>query len=88
MKRSDLITQAQKIMTRYACRDLEGEERQAMVGMVRRFFSDRVSGPDNAAVMDRMATPMEALAWFNAYLCETFWRRCCSGPMPDTCEMA
>ena len=33
--------------------------------MVRRFFSDRVSGLDNAAVMDRMATPMEALAWFN-----------------------
>lgn len=88
MKTHDLMDQAQKILTAYACRDLNGEERQEMTRRVGEFFSDRVSRLSKSEIMENMATPMKALAWFNAYLCEAFWNHCCSGPMPDTCEMA
>lgn len=91
MKTQKLIDQAEKIMTTYACRDKDGEERLEMKRMVQRFFADHVSRLDKSEIMEHMATPMKALDWFNSYLCETFWNRCCAGPIPDdanTCRLA
>lgn len=91
MKRRNLMDQAQEIMTTYVCKDLDGEERSEMKRLVQRFFADIVSRLDESAIMDHMATPMKALAWFNAYRCESFWNRCCTGAMPDaadTCRLA
>ena len=91
MKTQDLMDQAQKIMTTYVCRDTDGEERLEMKRMVRRFFADHVSRLDKSEIMEHMATPMKALEWFNGYLCQTFWNRCCAGPIPesaDTCQLA
>jgi hypothetical protein len=62
-----------------------------MKRMVRRFFADHVGHLDKSEILERMSTPMKALDWFNAYLCESFWKPCCAGPIPDTddsCRMA
>ena len=91
MKTQNLMDQAQKIMTTCVCRDTDVEERLEMKRMVQRFFTDHVSRLDKSEIMDHMATPMKALDWFNSYLCETFWNRCCSGSVPDgadTCRLA
>ena len=91
MKTQNLMDQAQKIMTTCVCRDTDGEERLEMTRMVQRFFSDHVIHLDKSEIMAHMATPMKALEWFNGYLCQTFWNRCCTGPIPesvDTCQLA
>ena len=91
MKTQNLMDQAQKIMVTYVCKDKDGEERMEMNSLVQRFFTDHVGRLNNSEIMDHMATPMKALNWFNSYLCETFWNRCCTGSMPDgadTCRLA
>ena len=89
MKRKQLINRAEQIMQRYALRDLEGENRVEMKTMIHRFFSDRVHRLSRQEVMDRMSTPMRALAWFNGYLCDTWRRRCCTGSAAnDACTMS
>jgi len=91
MNRQDLMTQAKKIMTTYACRDLDGEMRVEMQGLVGNFFDEHVSNLEQSEIMDHMTTPMKALDWFNAYLCEAWMRRCLVGAASDsadTCQLA
>jgi len=91
MKPNDLMTQAKKILSTYACRDLEGDERENTNRMIERFFSEHVSKLDKSEIMEHMATPMKALRWLNSYVCDSFWRQCCSTGMPagaDTCQLA
>ncbi len=86
MKRQTLIDRAQHMMTTYVCKDKDGETRLEMKQMVQRFFADHASRLDQSEIMEHMATPMKALDWFNGYLCETFWHRCCAGPIPDEAD--
>ena len=91
MQTETLINQAKRSMTRYACRNLYGEEREEMQRLVERFFAEQTGNLSESEIMQHMATPMQALAWFNPFLCQTFWNHCCTGTMPqdaDTCEMA
>ncbi len=83
MKTNDLMDQAKNTMITYVCRDLDGEEKTEMNQRVQRFFTERVSRLSKSEIMDNMATPMKALAWFNTYICESFWNRCCAGAIPD-----
>ena len=78
MQTNDLRAQAKQIMTTYACRDLEGEEREHMIHAVERFFNEHVSKRDPSEIMAHMATPMKALEWFHSYVCDRFWRHCCA----------
>jgi hypothetical protein len=90
MKREQLMEQAQRIMTTYASKGLGGETRLEVKRLVGQFFSDHVSRLDKATIMDHMATPMKALAWFNTYLCDAFRKRCCNDPASgdaDTCRL-
>ena len=90
MNTQDLMDQAQRIMTTYVCRDTDGDERLEMRRLVEYFFSEHASRLDTSEIMERMATPMKALDWFNGYLCQSFWNRCCAGPIPegaDTCRL-
>ena len=82
---------AKKIMATYACRDLDAGERGKIEAQVQKFFADQAGRLSESEIMDHMATPMKALAWFNTYICESFWNRCCSGVIPDntdTCALA
>ncbi len=93
MNSTELLGQAQKIMTRYAGKGLDGDARLQISKMVQRFFSERVRCLDKSEIMARMATPMKALAWFNTYLCDICWRsHCCSdgqaGRTDDTCRLS
>lgn len=91
MNTTNLLDQAKKIMTTYVCRDLDGDEKKEMDQQVQRFFDEKVTRLSKSEIMDRMATPMKALDWFNTYVCESFWDRCCCGAMPDdsdTCMLA
>lgn len=93
MNTKELMGQAQKIMTRYASNGLDGDAKREMSRMVGRFFSERVSCLHKSDIMERMATPMKALAWFNTYLCDICWRsHCCSdgqaGQTADTCQLS
>ena len=91
MDRHQLIDQARKIMAAYACRDLDAEERGKIEAQVQQFFADQAGRLSESEIMDHMATPMKALAWFNTYICESFWNRCCSSVIPDntdTCSLA
>lgn len=71
--------QARKAMQRYACRDLSGKERIVMEGLVEQFFTEQADQLPPGEVMRHMATPMQALAWFNPFLCQTYWNHCCTG---------
>ena len=86
MKTNHLSDQAQHIMATYVCRDLDGETRVEMKRVVRQFFADHVSHLDPSEILERMSTPMKAMDWFNTYFCETFWKRCCNGPIPDAAD--
>ena len=91
MQTETVIHQARRSMQRYACRDLRGAERDEMQRLVERFFDEHAPNWSDAEIMQHMATPMQALAWFNPFLCKTFWNHCCTGAMPhdsDTCELA
>ena len=89
METKQLMDRAELIMKKYACRDLEGEVRLEMGNMVHRFFRDHVRRVAPNVVMERMSTPMKALAWFNTYLCQTFNQRCCTGTASaDACTLA
>jgi len=91
MNRQNLMDQAQKIVTLYACRGLEEQKCAEMTRWVERFFRDHVSRLPQSEIMDRLATPMKALHWFNGYLCDTANLRCCSGAAADddgTCRLA
>lgn len=83
MQKKALIKQAEQIMKRYACRGLSGEERVEMQGMVERFFAERAGHVSQSEIMEHMATPMKALAWFNPFLCQTFWEHCCNSVLPQ-----
>ena len=83
MDKTTMLTQAQRIMTMYACRGLDQEESAAITDEIRRFFEERVSVLGKADIMDHMRTPMQALAWFNTYRCLRFWDNCCTGAMPE-----
>lgn len=91
MDRHQLIDQAKKIMTTYACRDLNAEERVNVEEQVQQFFAEQAGRLSKSEIMDHMATPMKALEWFNTCICQSFWNRCCSGMLPDktdTCSLA
>ena len=91
MNTNNLMTQAKKIMTTYACRDLDGQSRVEMKSMVERFFAEHASRLDPSEIMDHMATPMKALSWFNAYVCDQLLQRCCTAADPasaDTCQLS
>ena len=91
MNKHDLVSQAQTILTRYVCRDLDGQSRVDMKQMVERFVAEHVSRMDKSEIMDRLATPMKALSWFAAYACEHLSRPCCTAADPasaDTCQLA
>ena len=83
METQELMGQAQKAMTTYVCRDLDGDDKKAMTHEVQRFFADRVSRLSASEIFDHMATPMKALEWFNTYLCKNVWDNCCSNPLPE-----
>ena len=90
MDTQTLMSQAQKAMTRYVCKDMEGDEKKEMTNVVQRFFAERASHLKKSEIFDHMATPMKALEWFNTYLCEKFRNNCCSNPFPeysDTCRL-
>jgi len=90
MKTNDLITQAEKIMSGYACRGLDGDQREHMRRKVEHFFNEHVSKLDKSEIMAHMTTPMKALNWFHGYACESFRRRCCATGTPagdDTCRL-
>lgn len=90
MNTNNLMTQAKKIMSTYACRDLAGDERENMRRKVDEFFTEHVSKLDKSEIMAHMTTPMKALRWFHNYVCESFRRRCCATEMPaeaDTCRL-
>jgi len=90
MKRQQLMDQAQEIMMRYTCKGLDPNKCEEMTRWVERFFRDHASRLSRSEIMDRLATPMKALHWFNRYLCDTAHRRCCSGAAADdsTCRLA
>ncbi|BBO75807.1 hypothetical protein DSCW_32240 [Desulfosarcina widdelii] len=90
MNRQNLMDQAQKIVTLYACRGLEEQKCEEMTRWVERFFRDHVSRLSRSEIMDRLATPMKALHWFSGYLCNTANFRCCSKAAADdgTCRLA
>jgi hypothetical protein len=91
MDKSTMLDQAQRIMTRYVCRGLDQEESALMEDEIQRFFEQRVSTLGKSEIMDRMRTPMQALAWFNTYRCLRYWDNCCSNVMPeyaDACNLA
>lgn len=91
MDRNQLIDQAKKIMTTYACRDLDDEERGKIEEQVQQFFAEQAGRLSKSEIMNHMATPMKALEWFNTYICRSFWNRCCSRVIPDntdTCVLA
>lgn len=91
MDKQALLDQAQQALTRYACKDMQGQEKEEMAGVVQRFFREQVSSLDIAVIFDQMATPMKALGWFNTYLCEKFRQKCCTNPVPelsDACHLS
>ena len=91
MKTNELMTQAKNILSTYACKGLDGDERQNMDRLIERFFREHVSRLDKSEIMDHMATPMKALSWFHGYACESFRRRCGITDMPeetDTCRLS
>ena len=90
MNTNQLMTQSKNILSTYACKGLDGDERENMDRLVERFFSEHVSTLDKAEIMEQMATPMKALSWFHSYVCESFQRRCCITDLPeeaDTCRL-
>jgi hypothetical protein len=78
MKKEELMGQAQKALTRYASKGMDNPAKHEITEMVQRFFAERVSCLGKSEIMEHMATPMKALRWFNAYLCEKCWRHCCT----------
>ena len=91
MRTEDLVNQAQAIMARYVCRDLSGRERVAMQRLVERFFAERAGRLSPSEIMDHLATPMQALAWFSPFLCQTYWKHCCTDGLPHdeaACQLA
>ena len=90
MNKKEMMSQAQKALTRYAIKGLDDPAKQEITQMVRHFFSERVSCLGKSEIMDHMATPMRALRWFNAYLCEKCWSHCCTDPETEdanTCAL-
>ena len=90
MKTDDLMNQAREILSTYACRGLDGDERANMDRLIDRFFNEHVRTLDKAEIMEHMSTPMKALSWFHDYVCESFRSRCCATGMPaesDTCRL-